>query len=86
MNFKILFNESNLLKALGVSLVVHLLLVWWFYSINDQSQLSQKEPNIKACQSMPRSRGRWSRKSLNLKNKKINKKKRAKYQSVPVHA
>lgn len=47
MNFKILSNESNLLKALGVSLVVHLLLVWWFYSINDQSQLSQKEPNIK---------------------------------------
>lgn len=47
MSFKILSDESTLFKALGVSLLVHLLLVWWFYSINDQSQLSQKKPNIK---------------------------------------
>ena len=47
MSFKILSDESPLFKALGVSLVVHLLLVWCFYSINDQSQLSQKKPTIK---------------------------------------
>ena len=47
MSFKILSDESTLFKALGVSFIVHLLLVWWFYSINDQSQLSQKKPNIR---------------------------------------
>ena len=47
MNFKILSDESTLFRALGISLVVHLLLVWWFYSTNDQSQLSLKKPNIK---------------------------------------
>ena len=47
MSFKILSDESTLLKALGVSLVVHILLVWWFYSVNDQNQLSLKKPNIK---------------------------------------
>ena len=47
MSFKILSDESTLFKALGVSLVVHILLVWWCYSVYDQSQLSLKKPNIK---------------------------------------